>query len=190
MTRNKTLSWLLALALGPVMPMAGCDDGGDDDDDAADSGTSNAEDDDSDDSDSDDSDSDDSDSDSDDSDSDDSDDSDSDDSDDSDSDDSDSDSDDSAGSCDGGWYLGSVPFTGDSFIEACDANPPQLCLTGNYIVFDNDECFCLPECAAAGLSEGDDCTDDGSIQCTRIENDEGTSSGVFCVPPQWGLCGG
>lgn len=94
-----------------------------------------------------------------------------------------------AGQCDGGWYLGSVPFVGETFIGACDGNPPSNCLTGNYIVFDDGECLCLPECGQAGLSEGDACTDDGSVTCTRIENDEGTSSGVFCAPPEWGLCG-
>ncbi len=105
------------------------------------------------------------------------------------SDDDTSDDEPDTNSCDGDWYLGSVPFTGDSFIETCDDNPPRTCLTGNYIVFGDGECFCLPECSQAGLSEGEDCTNDGSVTCTQIENDEGTSSGVFCVPPQWGLCG-
>ena len=94
-----------------------------------------------------------------------------------------------ANTCDGGWYLGSVPFVGDTFLDQCDDNPPQTCLTGTYIVFDDGDCWCLPECSQAGLSEGDACTDDGSVTCTRIENAEGTSNGVFCVPPQWGLCG-
>ena len=91
--------------------------------------------------------------------------------------------------CDGSWSLGSTPYTGEAFIERCDANPPQNCLTGNWITFDDGDCFCLPECARAGLSEGDACTNDGAVTCTRIENDAGSSSGVFCVPPEWNLCG-
>jgi hypothetical protein len=106
-----------------------------------------------------------------------------------DSNDSNASDDSDAMTCDGGWYLGSVPFSGDAFIEQCDDNPPTICLTGTYIVFDDGDCFCLPECSQAGLSEGDACTNDGSVTCTRIENDEGGSSGVFCVPPEWGLCG-
>ncbi len=91
--------------------------------------------------------------------------------------------------CDGGWYLGSVPFVGETFIDQCDDNPPSTCLTGTYIVFDDGDCWCLPECSQAGLSEGEACTTDGSVTCTYIENDEGGSNGVFCVPPQWQLCG-
>ena len=94
-----------------------------------------------------------------------------------------------ANTCEGGWSLGSVPFVGDTFIGQCDDSPPRTCLTGTYIVFDDGDCWCLPECSQAGPSEGDACTDDGSVTCTRIENAQGTSNGVFCVPPEWGLCG-
>ena len=93
--------------------------------------------------------------------------------------------------CDGAWYLGSVPFSGDGILVACDANPPQNCADGHYIVFDGtNECICLPECSSFGLGLGESCTtNDDSVVCTAIENDDGTSSGNFCVPVEWNLCG-
>ena len=91
--------------------------------------------------------------------------------------------------CFGDWYLGEHVYSGEAFLEACDQNPPQNCIGGTYIVFnDTDECICLPDCGAVGLSEGEECTT-GGITCTRIENDSNTSSGVFCAPPDWNLCG-
>jgi len=98
--------------------------------------------------------------------------------------------DDSPAQCDGDWSLTSSPFVGETFIGECDGSPPTNCLTGHSITFSDGECWCLPSCGDAGLSEGDACVDDGSITCTYIESSNGNNSGVFCVPPEWGLCGG
>lgn len=99
--------------------------------------------------------------------------------------------DDGGSMCEGAWYLGSVPFVGDDILAACDGNPPMNCADGSYIVFDDtSECICLPECSSFGLSLGESCTtNDDSVVCTAIANADGTSSGNFCVPVEWNLCG-
>ena len=99
--------------------------------------------------------------------------------------------DDGGMTCEGGWYLGSVPFSGDGILEPCDANPPMNCADGHYIVFDDtSECICLPECSSFGLGLGESCTTNSdAVVCTAIANDDGTSSGNFCVPVEWNLCG-
>ncbi len=93
--------------------------------------------------------------------------------------------------CEAGWSLGKTPYVGDTILDACDANPPQNCVDGYYIVFDDTgECICLPSCSSfVDVGLGDPCNQDGSVVCTAIENGSGTSSGNFCVPTQWGLCG-
>ncbi|MBX7082041.1 MAG: hypothetical protein K1X88_22735 [Nannocystaceae bacterium] len=97
---------------------------------------------------------------------------------------------DTGASCEGGWYLGSVPYVGDGILTECNGNPPDNCVDGYYIVFDTGECLCLPQCSAfVDIGLGDACTTDGAVVCQAIQNAEGTSSGNFCVPTQWNLCG-
>lgn len=99
--------------------------------------------------------------------------------------------DDGGGTCEGDWSLGSVPFVGDGILVACDANPPKNCADGYYIVFGGTgECICLPQCSSfQDVGLGDSCNADGSVVCQAIKSTSGDSSGNFCTPTQWNLCG-
>ncbi len=98
---------------------------------------------------------------------------------------------DSGGTCEGDWSLGSVPFVGDGILVPCDENPPKNCADGGFIVFNStDECICLPECSSLqGVGLGDACDANGTVVCQAIRNNSGSSSGEFCTPTQWNLCG-
>ena len=97
-----------------------------------------------------------------------------------------------AQTCEGDWTLGSVPFSGDPNLgQACD-DPvvPKNCADGTYIKFAaTGECICIAECSSLGVSAGQNCTEDGSWVCAKIEaTNASMNSATACVAKAWDLC--
>jgi len=93
-------------------------------------------------------------------------------------------------SCLGDFSIGSLPFSNSEagLGMECNSSAPTNCLDGWFITVEGF-CRCVAACSTFGLSEGDNCTTDGTWVCRHVgATNAGANHARLCVLNEWNLC--